>query len=253
MSQFPLIIPDVSSRKPITFTGRKQYVSTAIQTQSKAPKKHNFTYKYSNLFSRQYRIIDNFFGSMLGGATHFDLVHWGDIKQIKSINTVYVVLDDASGLTTLAGRAGNKVLIWNGLDGDYGEGVGGTNLWTDARKSWRTNQWANYILVDLLGTEFTIASNTATTLTVTGYPVSGAYEIYRYETRTITVIGSTTLTLNSAPTIPFRNSLLLFIVYDVFFTTDELTLEPSDKFCPAWGPDYGPYYQGDIQFMQNTP
>ncbi len=252
MSQFPLIIPDGSSRKPITFTLISQFESTALQTRSKAPKKHNFTYKYSTLFSRQYRIIDNFFGSMLGRATHFDLVHWGDIKQIKAISGSDITLDDISDLTILTGRAGNKVLIWNGVEGDYGVGAGSTNLWTHTGKSWGTNQWAGYILADLLGNEFTIASNTATTLTVTGSPISGAYEIYRYDTRTITTISGSTITVSSAP-MSFKNYLLLFIVYDVFFATDELPLEQSGNYCPAWGPDYGPYYQGDIQFIQNTP
>lgn len=253
MSQFPLIIPDVSSRKPITFTLISQYESMALQTRSKASKKHNFTYKYSTLFSRQYRIIENFFGSMLGRATHFDLVHWGDIKQIKAISGSDITIDNVSALTSITGRAGNKVLIWNGVEGDYGVGVGSTNLWTDTNKSWGTNRWAGYILMDFLGNEFTIASNTATALTVTGSPISGAYEIYRYETRTITNIVGSIITVSSAPSMSFKNYLLLFIVYDVFFTMDELPLEPSDKFCQAWGPDYGPYFQGDIQFLQNTP
>ena len=252
MSQFPLIIPDVSSRKPITFTLISQFESTAIQTRTKAPQKHSFTYKYSTLFSRQYRIINNFFRSMLGKATHFDLVHWGDIKQIKAISGSDITLDDVSDLTILTGRAGNKVLIWNGVDGDYGIGVGATNLWTDTTKSWGTNQWAGYILMDFLGNEFTIASNTATTLTVTGSPIPGAYEIYRYQTKTITVISGSTITVNSAP-MSFKNYLLLFIVYDVFFSMNELPLEPSGNFCQALGPDYGQYYQGDIQFLQNTP
>jgi len=252
MSQFPLIIPDISQRKPTTSTLVSRFESTVFQTRSKGSKRHLFTYKYSTLFSRQYRIINNFYSSMLGRATHFDLVHWGDIKQIKAISGSNITLDDVSDLTILTGRAGNKVLIWNGVEGDYGVGVGSTNLWTDANKSWGTNRWAGYILMDFLGNEFTIASNTANTLTVTGSPISGFYEIYQYQTRTITTITGSIITVNSAP-MSYKNYLLLFILYDVFFVTDDLPLEPSGDHCLNWGPDYGPYYHGDIQFMQNGP
>jgi len=252
MSQFPLIIPDISQGKPITFTLVSTFESMALQTRSKASKKHLFTYKYSTLFLRQYRIINNFYSSMLGRATHFDLVHWGDIKQIKAISGSDITLDDISDLTALTGRAGNKVLIWNGVEGEYGIGVGGTNSLIDTGKSWGTNRWAGYILMDFLGNEFVIASNTATTLTVTGSPIPGFYEIYQYQTRTITTITGSVITVDSAP-MSYKNYLLLFILYDVFFATDDLPLEPSGEHCLNWGPDYGPYYQGDIQFIQNGP
>jgi hypothetical protein len=60
---------------------------------------------------------------------------------------------------------------------ESGTGTGSANLWTDSTKSWITDVWAGHILVDGAGVSFPIASNTATTLTVSGTPTSGAYSI----------------------------------------------------------------------------
>jgi hypothetical protein len=56
-------------------------------------------------------------------------------------------------------------------------GTGTLNTMTDTTKAWTVNEWTGYTLTDLYGVQFTIASNTATALTVTGTPNSGAYKI----------------------------------------------------------------------------
>ena len=53
----------------------------------------------------------------------------------------------------------------------------GANYLTDTTKSWSTNQWIGYILVDSAYGARTISANNATTLTVSGTPSSGYYTI----------------------------------------------------------------------------
>jgi hypothetical protein len=62
--------------------------------------------------------------------------------------------------------------------GDTGTGTGASGTMTDSSKSWTVDQWkTNWVLIDSLGAAFTIASNTATALTVTGTPTTGEYTI----------------------------------------------------------------------------
>jgi len=61
---------------------------------------------------------------------------------------------------------------------------------TDATKSWSVDEWQNSILTDSSGATFTIASNTATVLTLTGLAASGSYTINEYtdSTSQITIV-----------------------------------------------------------------
>ena len=68
-------------------------------------------------------------------------------------------------------------------------GTGTTNTWTDASKSWSTNQFANYILEDDSLNLFTISANTATALTVSGTPASGNYNIYQAQMEVESTVG----------------------------------------------------------------
>jgi len=63
-------------------------------------------------------------------------------------------------------------------DGDAGTAtsVGPNNL-TDSTKNWIIDRWIGSILVDSASTEFTISSNNATSLTISGTPAAGAYTI----------------------------------------------------------------------------
>lgn len=69
-------------------------------------------------------------------------------------------------------------LKWYSNVDDTGTGTGTLNTLTDSTKGWITNQWAGYSVEDSAGAVFPIASNTATALTVTGTPATGAYRIY---------------------------------------------------------------------------
>lgn len=63
-------------------------------------------------------------------------------------------------------------------NGDLGtNGVGSLNILTDSSKSWVTNEWEGFHLIDNDGTFFEIVSNTSTALTISGTPVSGQYYI----------------------------------------------------------------------------
>ena len=82
-----------------------------------------------------------------------------------------------------AGHEGHAMVLGNlnvSLTGSpYGVSTSvGTNTLTDSRKAWTVNEFATMYLIDSAGTRFTIASNTATVITVSsGNPASGAYEI----------------------------------------------------------------------------
>ncbi|MCL6519568.1 MAG: fibronectin type III domain-containing protein [Armatimonadetes bacterium] len=59
---------------------------------------------------------------------------------------------------------------------DYGTATAvGTGYLQDTTKNWVPNEWAGHILVDRLGNQFTIISNTATQINVSGTPASGRY------------------------------------------------------------------------------
>ena len=60
---------------------------------------------------------------------------------------------------------------------ESGTGTGASNSFTDSTKDWMTDQWENFKLTDSASTTFTITSNTATVLTVSGTPASGTYTI----------------------------------------------------------------------------
>jgi len=60
-----------------------------------------------------------------------------------------------------------------------GNGTGSSNTLTDSTKNWQTDQWSGYYLYDSAGTFFTISGNNATSLTVSGTPASGFYEILK--------------------------------------------------------------------------
>lgn len=76
---------------------------------------------------------------------------------------------------------------------DSGTGTGGTGTLTDGTKSWTTDEWAGYALVDSAPRTFAITSNTGTVLTVSGgNPATGAYIITPAFTGCTRGAGSTT-------------------------------------------------------------
>lgn len=81
--------------------------------------------------------------------------------------------------------------------GDTGTGTGSTNTLTDGSKSWTVDEWINWALIDSAGTVFKITDSAATTLTVSGTPASGAYEICPALTGLTRAAGSTTAAAHS--------------------------------------------------------
>lgn len=75
-----------------------------------------------------------------------------------------------------------QITIANGFDHDLyvtdsGTGTGAAGSLTDGTKAWTANQWVGSTLTDSTNAEFSILSNTATALAVSGTPASGAYTI----------------------------------------------------------------------------
>jgi hypothetical protein len=207
------------------------------------------------LSARQYRIINNHFGSMDGGVTSFYVVDWNDPRPISAISGNNVTINNIQGLSVNAGDGGNNIILWQN-SGDYGDDstTSGTVL-TDSNKVWTINEWQNHKLMDSTGTEFSISSNTSNTITVTaGSPMAGAYDVYQYVDRTISVISTSLrrLTLSSSPVLSYNMPWEKFVlpVYKCRYAADELGLEPNGEFNYESSDNYGPYWAGQIEFMQ---
>ena len=70
--------------------------------------------------------------------------------------------------------------------GDTGTGTGSASTLTDATKTWTADTYISCFLIDANGIIFEITDNAATTITVSGTPVSGVYYIAeRYFVRSI--------------------------------------------------------------------
>uniref|UniRef100_A0A6M3IW09 Uncharacterized protein n=1 Tax=viral metagenome TaxID=1070528 RepID=A0A6M3IW09_9ZZZZ len=218
---------------------------------------HTITYSYDILSSRPYRIINNHFRSMDGGKTSFYVADWGDPRPISAIATVDVTVNNVQGFSVNTGDGGNRIIIWQN-SGDYGDvcTVAGSVI-TDRSKAWTVNEWQNYQFMDSIGTEFTVSSNTANTLTVSsGTPIAGSYDIYRYVERVISTIDTALrkLTLSVDPSISYSTPFEKFVlpVYECFYAQDTLNIVPSDDgFNPEPNDNYGPYYEGSIEFIQH--
>lgn len=72
--------------------------------------------------------------------------------------------------------AEGDVIVWTTF-GDTGTGTGASGSLTDSTKSWITNQWVEWWLIDKNIADFVIDANTTTALTVSGTPTTGTYYI----------------------------------------------------------------------------
>ena len=253
---FPFIIPQKCHRRPIRPTSRNYLGQQVISTRKMHDVYHSITYDYELLSSRQYRIINNHFSSMDGGKTSFYVVDWGNPRPISSISGLRIVLNNVQGFSVNAGDGGNRIIIWQN-SGDFGNDCTGSGpTITDTAKAWTVDEWQGYQLLDSVGDEYNASVNSANTLTVvTGTPLPGAYDIHRYVERTVASIDTSLrrLTLSAAPglsySVPFEKFALP--VYECFYPNDYLSLEPSDDgFNPEPNDNYGPYYEGSIEFIQ---
>ena len=192
---------------------------------------------------------------MDGGVTSFYVVDWNDPRPISAISSNDVTINNIQGLSINSGDGGNNIILWQN-SGDYGNDstTSGTVL-TDSNKGWTINEWQNHKIMDSIGIEFSISSNTSNTITVTsGAPMAGAYDIYQYVDRTISVISTSLrkLTLSSSPVLTYSLPWEKFVlpVYKCRYASDEIGLEPNGEFNHESSDNYGPYWAGQIEFMQ---
>ena len=255
MAYFPFLQPDFSERKAV----RPTFVNTLGQhimtSRKEAEAWHIITYSYSKITTRMYRIIDDFFRTVNGRVTTFYVVDWGDPKIVKAIAGADVTVNNIGGLTSSSGDGGNRIILWkNAVEMAYGNDstVSGSIL-TDLSKSWTINEWQNHKLMDTMGTEFSVGSNTGTTITVSsGSPDPGAYDLYRYEAFTISSISGRVLSLSGAPTMSYSAMQeFLLPVYTCRFMNDSLDgLTQDGTFNKESNDNYGYFWSGTVEFMQ---
>ena len=85
--------------------------------------------------------------------------------------------------------------------------------------------------------------------------MAGAYDIFRYLECTVASIDTDLrrLTMAADPSISYSAPFEKFVlpIYECFYVQDTLGLEPSeDDFNPEPNDNYGPYYEGQIEFIQ---
>ncbi len=253
---FPMIIPYKCRRIPTRPTARNFMGQQVVATRKIYEGYHTITYTYEILSSRQYRIISNHHRSMDGGKTSFYVVDWGDPRPISAISGRRFTVNNIQGFSINSGDGGNQVLVWQNK-GDYGDdsSVAGLVI-TDRSKVWTVNEWQDFQIMDSVGSEFNASVNSTNTLTViTGTPVSGAYDIYRYAQCQVASINTDLrrLTMAADPSLSFVGLFDKFVlpIYECFYLQDALNLEPSDDgFNYEPNDNYGPYYDGSIEFIQ---
>lgn len=254
-SFFPYILPNESNRKPIRPTSRGMMGQQVIQTRKDYEGYNSIRYTYDILSARQYRIIDNHFRSMEGGVTSFYVVDWNDPRPISVISGLHVRVNNVYGFSVNGADGGHNVILWHN-SGDYGDDSQASGyVVTDTNKAWDTNEWANHKLMDSIGTECDVESNTSNTITVSGgTPLAGAYDIYRYVHRTVASINNASrrLTLSASPALSYTAPWDKFVlpVYLCHYAQDSHGLEPTGDFNYEPNDNYGPYYAGTIEFIQ---
>ena len=256
---FPFVQPDLCERKAVRTTKRNTLGQNIITTRKMLEVFHRITYVYDKISTRQYRILNNFFGSMDGGVTSFYVVDWGDPRMVKAIAGNRLTVNNVEGLTVNAGDGGNRIALWNNT-GDYGDDstISG-NVLRDKTKAWTASTFGNHLLMDSIGTEHnasTLSYNTANTFTLTlnATPMPGAYDIYQYTNLTLASIVHATrlLRVNASPNMTYgAMSQFVLPVYECVFEADTLDgLEQTGEFNLENNDNYGPFWAGEITFTQ---
>lgn len=255
-TMFPFIIPQKCRRTPVRPTARNYMGQQVIATRKIYEVYHTITYSYEILSSRQSRILNNHFRSMDGGKISFYVVDWSNPRPISAIATKRITVNNVQGFSINAGDGGNKIIVWQN-SGDFGDDctVAGAVI-TDVNKNWTVDEWQNHQIMDSIGTEFNASVNSAKTLTViTGTPMAGAYDINRYTECVVASIDTSArrLTVAADPSLSFSTPFEKFVlpIYECFYVQDSLNIEPSeDGFNYEPNDNYGPYYEGNIEFIQ---
>jgi len=253
---YPFILPDICKRVGIRPTSRAFMGQNVIATRKQYDVYHTIRYSYGLLSSRQFRIIDDHFRTMDGGKTSFYVVDWGDPRPISAIAGDRVTVNNVQGLSVSTGDGGNNIILWQN-SGDYGDSctVSG-NVITDTKRTWTDSEWQNHRFMDSVGNRYNASDNTSNTLTISTASTirSGAYDIYRYVSRTVSSISTTLrrLSLSASPTMTYTSPVEKFVlpVYECYYAQDSLGLEATEDFNYEPNDNYGPYYSGSIEFIQ---
>lgn len=258
---FPFLIPTACKRTPVRQTSRNFAGQQVIATRKLYEVYHTIRYSYGLISSRQLRIIEDHFRLMNGGVTSFYVVDWSDPRPISAISGDIVTVNNVKGFSVNAGDGGNNLILWQN-SGDYGDNCtasvrgSGSYIITDKTKAWDTSEWQNHKFMDSVGNRFNASDNTETKLTITtGSTVqSGAYDIYRYNSNTASIINTTSrqLVMSASPEMAYTSPVEKFVlpVYECVYAQDSLGLEAVDNFNFEPNDNYGSYYSGSIEFIQ---
>jgi hypothetical protein len=111
---------------------------------------------------------------------------WNEVTQIKrglfwptATGTDSVDRGNEIGLVKYGAVNLSTILVFSSDDIVNSSSTSvGTNFLTDTSQTWLADAYAGWKLYDSAGTQFTIASNTSDTLTVTGTPAAGLYYLF---------------------------------------------------------------------------
>ncbi len=251
---FPFILPAFSKRKAVRSTLRGKLGDHVLSGRKEMDVFHKITYVFPKLTNREYTIIDDSFRSCNGGVTSINIPHWGDPRLVSAISGDRVSVHTVKGLSSNVGDGGNRVLMWKN-SGDYGRECSVSwHTLTDTSKSWSNNEWQDHKILDSDGNELNASSNTSTGLIMTASPVSGPYLIYQCADRTLSNIdtGTRVVTLNASPVVTYSAKETFVIpVYECYYAEDELGgLKQTGEWNKETNEDYGPFWQGEISFIQ---
>lgn len=257
ISYFPFIQPDLCHRIPVRSTHRNLLGQHVLSTRKELEVFHEISFSFDKLSNRQARIIKNHNASMDGGVTSFYVVDWGEPKIVKAIDTKgYITLNNVMDLSVNDGDGGNRLCLWVN-SGEYGNDseVSGATV-TDSSKAWTVNEWQNHKLMDTSGRVFNASSNNSNSILLANgaNPHPGAYEIFRYENHTVSSINqaSRIVTLSASIEMTYQQfNQFIMPVYQCHYAMDKLDgIAPTGEFNRESSDNYGPYYAGDVVFIQ---
>lgn len=115
--------------------------------------------------------------TMTDSGASWTASQWIGYRLVDLANTTFYISANTATTLTVVGTPASGAYTIQKPSSDYGTGTGTLNTMTDATKTWITGQWIGYSLIDSAGALKAITANTATTLTITSTPASGAYGI----------------------------------------------------------------------------
>jgi len=256
MTFFPYILPDLCERVANRPTSRNYMGQQVAVTRKQYDVYHTIRYSYGLLSSRQFRILEDHFRLMDGGKTSFYVVDWSDPRPISAISGDDVTVNNVQGFSTSSGDGGNSIILWQN-SGDYGDNctVSGNTI-TDPKKAWTDDEWESHQFMDSVGNRYNASDNTSKTLTISTAStiMSGAYDVYRYNSRAISSISTTLrkLTLSASPGMTYVTPVEKFVlpVYECFYAQDSLGLKATGDFNYEPNDNYGAFSAGSIDFIQ---